>query len=355
MPDELDHLVDEATERGQLRRDNADLREQVKGLEGALGQLRKDLDLAEAVSEARPSPPSWLRAKPKGSHPATPCLLMTDQHWDGVVRPEEVLGLNAYNRKIAYGRTERAFQGSVKLAKDYITGHTYDGSLLLLGGDNFSGEIHEELRETNESTIVDTLVYWLEPLVAGVRLLASEFGKVHVVGVVGNHSRRTRKPRSKLRARDNYDWLLYQLLARETKSDERITVQVPEAADVLVPVHDTTLLFTHGDKFRGGSGISAALAPLLLGEHRLTKRHAAASRYGAQDMAFDLLVCGHFHVRYVLPRVLVGGTLMGFDEFALVQGYEYQPPSQEFFLVAPGRGPILNAPIWVQDRKAEQW
>ncbi len=355
MSKAVDALIDEATERGELRRRLADERERSKALEEALTAARKSLDLMDGVSHARPCPPRWVASKAKGKHPATPALLFTDAHYDEVVRPEEILGLNKYDREIAYQRTDRAFKGAVKVCRDYITGHTYDGFVLLLGGDNLTGDIHEELKETNQATVIESLIYWLEPMLAGIKMLADEFGKVHIESVPGNHPRTTRKPRAKLRAKDNYDWLMAQLIARELKADKRVTVRVTESADALVSIYDTRILLTHGDQFRGGSGISAALSPMLLGEHRKTKKHASAARHGGEDMTYDLMVMGHFHTRYILPRVIVGGCLVGYNEYAFLSNFEFAPPSQELMLIAPERGVIVNAPIWVADRASEGW
>lgn len=352
---DLDELLEEATERGRLRKENSQLREENRQLEEALASTRRALDLSEKIEGSRPAPPRWTRTKGKGKHPALPVLMLTDTHYEEVVNPEEVFFLNKYNREIGYQRTERAFQGAVKFCQDYIAGHSFEGFVLLLGGDMFNGDLHEDSRETNENTIVEALVYWLEPLLAGIRLLADEFGKVHIAGVVGNHTRRSRYPRYKKRVVDNYDWLLYSLLGRELRTDENITVQFPTSADALVSVYDTRLLVTHGDQFKGGSGISAAMSPMLLGEHRKVKKHAAASRYGGDDVSFDIMVLGHFHTRYVLPRVIAGNALKGYDEYAFINSFDYSLASQELMVIAPERGCIVNAPIFVQDRQAEGW
>lgn len=218
-----------------------------------------------------------------------------------------------------------------------------------------SGDIHLDARETNEGTLVEGLVYWLEPMLAGIRMLADEFGRVHIAGVVGNHTRRTRQPRYKLRAIDNYDWLYYQLLARELKNDDRVTLQIPESADCIVPIFDTRLLLTHGDQFSGGSGISAMLSPLMLGDHRKLKKHVAASRYGGEDVNYDLMLCGHWHQRMIYDRIVVSGALKGYDEYAFLKNFSYAPASQELVVFAPQHGPILHAPIFVQRRDLEGW
>lgn len=314
-----------------------------------LTDVRKALNLVSSLDSAKTKPPRWLAPKVKGEHHATINLLITDTHFDEVVRPEEVDGMNAYGREIAELRLQRAFEGAVKLARNYLTGVKYDGVCLMLGGDIFSGLIHEELRETNEAEIMASVVHWVEPMEAGIGLLADEFKRVHVVGVPGNHGRNTRKPRAKGRATDNFDWLLYKLIERDYRKREDVTVQIPNAADAQVQVYDTRYLLTHGDQFRGGSGISGALAPLMLGSHRKTRRQAAAGR------PYDVMVMGHWHQRLRPKGVIVGGCLKGTDEYSYVSNFEPEPPSQEFWLTTPEHGITFEAPVFVMDRKREQW
>lgn len=314
-----------------------------------LGEVRGALNLITSLDDAKTKPPRWMAPPSKGTHHGTVNLLITDTHFDEVVRPEELDGLNAYNREIAEQRLRRAFEGAVKLSRDYLRGVKYDGVCLMLGGDIFSGLIHEELRETNETDIMASVVHWVEPMEAGIELLAEAFGKVHVVGVPGNHGRNTRKPRAKGRATDNFDWLLYKLIERDYRKRENVTVQVPNAADAHVTIYETRYLLTHGDQFRGGSGISGAFAPLMLGSHRKTRRQMAAGR------PYDVMVMGHWHQRARPRGVIVGNCLKGYDEFAYVSNFEYSPPSQEFWITTPEHGITFEAPIFVMDRKREGW
>ena len=66
-------------------------------------------------------------------------------------------------------------QKIILLTTDYITGIEYEGCVLFLGGDLFSGDIHEELSETNEDTILSSVIFWTEQLAAGINLLADHF------------------------------------------------------------------------------------------------------------------------------------------------------------------------------------
>lgn len=341
-------LVEEATEVGRLRRELRVERDKVQRLAVDLDAARRSLDLADAVQGATPVPPKWVAAKPKKKHSATLCLLITDTHLDEVVNPAEVGGLNAYNREIAGQRLERAFTGAVKFARDYLTGVDIDGAVILFGGDIVSGDIHAELVESNQATTIQTLVHWLEPLAAGVDLLAREFGRVHCVGVPGNHGRRQKKPRYKQRAADNFDNLLYHLLARQHHERADVTWQIPASLYADIDIRGLHVRLEHGDEAKGGSGISSAMAPLLLLQHRRVRQYAAANRQ------LDLLMVGHFHSRYQAPGILAGGTTKGQDEYAAGKGFAFQEPSQELFVVGD-RGIMLSAPVWVMDRAAEGW
>ena len=225
----------------------ATAKQKIAGLETTLRHVVADRDqyreafaLATALEEYTARPPTWLTPKrPSRGHRATATLLLTDCHFDEVVSPEEIDGINAYNREIAEARLKRTFERTIRMSREYLAGVSYDGIVVMLGGDLVSGIIHEELRETNFDMLYGTVTHFLDPLLAGIDMLATEFGKVHLVGVPGNHSRsKPGKPRFKGRARDTADWLIYTLLARDLRSDSRITFEIPEAMDARVTIYD---------------------------------------------------------------------------------------------------------------------
>jgi hypothetical protein len=342
----------EAERQASERKETQGLNARIRLLTSERDKLRSQLSLIESLEGARHPHPKWLSPKtPAKGHHAIVNLLVTDTHFDEEVDPAQVDGINAYNREIAEMRLEKAFRSTVNLAKNYLAGVTYDGATLLLGGDIFSGNIHDELTRTNADTLFGSLLHWLGPMGAGIEMLAREFGRVHVVGVPGNHGRMTRKPIAKQRAADNLDWLLYRLLAREFAKDDRITWEIPTAADAHVKVYSVHHLLTHGDQFRGGSGISGAMAPLMLGAHRKSRRQMVAGR------PYDYMVMGHWHQHAFLQAkgLVVGGCLKGYDEFAYVQNYEPEAPSQALWITTPEHGIGWGTRVLVQDRKAEGW
>jgi len=347
-------LADEiASEQGledkRLRRERdaavhraEELRTQLEAAQRALTVI----DRAESLSLA---PPQWLspvKPKPKS---ATVVAMLSDTHFDEVVLPEEVDFLNCYNREIAVKRLEAWSRGLIKMSRHYLSGLKYDGCVLILGGDIFSGDIHEELAETNEDTMIGSLLFWSEQIAAAVDMLATEFGKVHVASVVGNHGRTSRKPRMKLRAKTNFDWLLAKMIERHFAKDKRVTFVIPEGADAFFHVYQHGQLITHGDQASGGAGIGGIYPPIM----RLRARKA--QRYLATGQNFSTLWMGHWHQYLPSPSLIVNGSMKGLDEYAFISNFGHEQPQQAMAIITPEHGITIQAPIFCQNRKREGW
>lgn len=331
----------------QMSRELATTREYASALERELHAVRQ---IAELRSQTLDREPDWLWTPPeRHTHHATLVTLLSDLHLDEVVQPAEVDNLNAYTRAIAELRLERFTHNVIMLARHYLAGIEYDGVVLMLGGDLVSGFIHEELSQTNEAPLPATIAHWTPQLAKVVRQLADEFGRVHVASVVGNHGRLTRKPRAKLRAFDNADWLIAQLVADRFTDDERVTFDIPDGTDALVQIYNTTFLLTHGDQATGGSGIGGIWPPIK----RLEARKRA--RYAANGRTFDWLVMGHWHQYVHAQGLIVNGTLKGYDEYAATNNFAPERAQQALWVVTPENGTTVAAPIFVDDPVAEGW
>lgn len=307
------------------------------------------MELFGFIREAKATIPKWTTKKPRqGSTGAIPTAFLSDVHLDEVVRPEQVNFVNAYDREIAEKRLKLFFENTIRLATDYLHGLTYEGIVLPLGGDIFSGIIHEELVETNAGTIFESLLHWAEPVCAGIKLFRDAFGRVFLPCVVGNHGRRQRKPHAKNRAQDNFDWFFYHLLARLLKDEKNIEFAISTSADQPYLVYDTRYLLTHGDQFRGGSGIAGMLSPLMIGDSRKRERENAVRR------PYDYLVMGHWHQLAFLRGLIVNGSSKGYDEYAFISNFRFEPPRQAFWITDPHDGVTITAPVHVQ-AKDEQW
>ena len=330
------------------KRDSLSARE-IQKLNEQVDKLTRTIESSEQILAQDLHPPTWLKpAKPKKSS-ATLVVMLSDTHFDEVVVPEEVDFLNAYNRTIATMRLQKWAENVIKVSRHYLSGVNYDGVFLILGGDIFSGDIHEELHDTNADTMLGSLLYWSEQLSASISLLAEEFGKVHITSVVGNHGRTTRKPRMKLRVKTNYDWLVTKMIERYFEKDKRVTFQIPEGADSLVSIYGYGQLITHGDQASGGGGIGGIWPPIM----RLKARKA--QRYLATGSNFQTMWCGHWHQLVQTPSLIINGSLKGVDEYAFINNFSFEQPQQALAVITPERGITIQAPIFCADRKAEGW
>ena len=350
MGDLADFAESETLQHAQ--RELAEWRQTAKRLTLERDDLARRLEVSGRLASRELKPPAWMATKKRrGEHHAIPTLLLTDTHFDEVVLPEQVDWLNAYNRRIAERRLRVCIEQSIELAREYLKGLVYDGFLLMLGGDIFSGIIHQELRETNQEPILRSVDHWENQLAAAIERLASEFGHLHVACTYGNHGRQSKKPVAKNRAWDNIEWQMYTHLAKHFAASKHITFQIPDAADCHVQSYGVRYLLTHGDQFRGGSGISGALAPLMLGSHRKGRRAMAVKR------PYDVLVLGHWHQHLWLPSrgLIVGGALKGFDEYAYVSNFDYEPANQAMWIATPEHGVTFPMQVFVQDKDDEGW
>lgn len=313
-------------------------------------ELEQTIGFIDNASQTQIQPPKWLAPKPSGRKKhATLALLLSDTHFDEVVLPEEVGHLNQYNRQIAEQRLQRWTENSIKMARHYLSGITYDGAVVMLGGDIFSGDIHEELAQTNETTMLDSLLHWSEQITAALLTLADEFGAVHVPCVIGNHGRMSRKPRMKLRAKTNFDWLLGKMIERHLTTDKRFTFQISENADTLINIYGHGHLLTHGDQVSGGGGIGGIWPPIMRMRARKSQR--------ALDIGtpFETLWMGHWHQYISTPYMIVNGSLKGVDEYAWISNFGFEQPQQALAVVTPEHNITIQAPVFCQDRKKEKW
>jgi hypothetical protein len=326
------------------------LRQQVADLSAEAVELQRQLGLYDRLHGAKIAVPRWTHKPGKAGHAGIVVAQLTDTHFDEVVRPDEVLGLNAYGRDIAQLRLRRWAEKVVALPREYMTKIRLEGLVVLATGDLLSGDIHAELKQSNEDHLYASALHWIEQLLAALDLLEREYGALHIAAVVGNHGRSTIKPVFKGRAKSNIEWLVWSVLrGRLADRGSKITLAVSDAMDLNVPIYGRNHLITHGDQFHGGTGISGAYAPLSLGQHRKSVRQMAA------EMPMELMVMGHFHQLLDLPGLVVGGSMKGYDEYAFGLNLRPEEAGQMLWITTPERGKTMTMPVMLQDRVAEGW
>jgi hypothetical protein len=183
------------------------------------------------------------------------------------------------------------------------------------------------------------LISLRDQLITGIDNMLDLYDNLYIPWVVGNHSRTTMKPRAKGRVRDNYEWLLGKMLEKHYEKNTHIRFDVSESTDVSFNVYNTKFLMTHGDQFRGGSGISGYFSPLFIGQARKQRRQMAINR------PFDVMVLAHFHQYIHTESLIVNGSMIGMNEYGWLGNFPYEPPKQAFFICHPRFGITYRMPI----------
>jgi hypothetical protein len=305
------------------------------------------------LNETDVDPPKWLLDPPKRGHvTGVPTVFASDWHWGEVVESSQINGVNEYNLGVAQKRAKQLINVSIDILKNRFADPTYPGIVFALGGDMVSGDIHEELSVTNEVEIMPAVIDLWGTLIWCISTLADEFGNVFVPCVTGNHGRNTHKMRMKGRNYTSFDWLVYQFLQKHFETDSRVRFLIPDGSDAHYQVYSHKYLLTHGDQFRGGDGMIGALGPIIRGDHRKRSRNAQI------DTEYDTLLLGHWHQLIQLQRLIVNGSLKGYDEYAYQSNFPYEPPRQALWLTHPEHGITFSAPILVERlaaKKASRW
>ena len=334
-----------------LRRENESLKAENRRLSREDSDLRIIRHIIGTIDQKLDAKPSWVVEAPRAGKlvHGIPTLMLSDLHFGEVVYGSQVNNVNQYNTDIAKTRLKRVVEGSVKLLRHTLAPGEFGGMVVVLGGDMVDGVIHDELREAADETVMESVITLHDELVPALKRLCDEFGRLHVPCVAGNHGRLDRKPRMKNGVKLNFDWLLYHFIARtianDTKYRDKITFQIPDGFDCSYSVYGTRYMLTHGDSFKGGGGITGPLLPWMRGDMKTRKA------YSAVGMPYSHLVMGHWHQLRYLGQIIVNGSLVGYNEYALKSRFDFEPPQQALWLTHPLRGLTFQEGVFAEDPK----
>jgi hypothetical protein len=330
-----------------LRREVIELKKALKAYskEDATAQYIKEKIFGIVEESATWQPPAWtLEPGTTLSTPGVPTLFASDWHVGETVFPGQINGVNIYNMEVMHLRARALIDRTIDLLKRHMVNPKYPGIVFALGGDMVSGDIHDELVATNEVEIMPCVMETVNVLLWCILTLADAFGAVVIPCVGGNHGRNTHKIRAKGRNFTSFDWLIYRILELKLRNDKRITFYIPDGSDALYRIYGHRYLLTHGDQFRGGDGVIGALGPIIRGDHRKRSRNSQI------DMEYDTMLIGHWHQWIMLQRLIVNGSLKGYDEYAYTNNFPFERPRQGLWLTHPKRGITFALPVNVDNQ-----
>ena len=337
--------------------------DKIRNLERRLREVSEDALTAEKISsyyfnanDKDLVEPDWvLDLGSKTGVAGVPVTTWSDWHFAEVVNPSQVEGANAFDIPIFNRRFAMLVERTIDLCENHMTGKEYPGIIVNLGGDMLSGNIHEELKNTNELEVIPAALELAGKIAWGLRRYADYFGRVFVPCVVGNHGRNTMKPQAKNTCYTSFDWLVYKMLdahfhpmnmdgSRADGYDDRVHFMIPNGFDAYYRVFAHRVLLTHGDRIgsRGGDGFIGAIGPIMRGAHKLRLSYSNRGR------EIDTLIMGHWHNEVTLPGLRVNNCLKGYDEWAMSMRFSPTAPGQDLFFIHPKRGVTCSWPIQVE-------
>ena len=258
------------------------------------------------------------------------CVMpISDLHFGEVVQPNVTYGFNKYNPEIAAHRLVKLFAEAYR----YATTEGCDDLHILLLGDMISGEIHDELRESNSYT-APKCVSMLNSLLIGMILqYAKLFKRVTVSCVVGNHSRTGKKLQSKNRSMDNYEHIIYSTIKDRCEAEAKnIKVEFDDEAPFLVTnVGNQKWMLEHGDRYKGSTAAAGAINTVLRNiGNDLRRNHA------------DVAIMGHWHTGAEgavdsredgrMTKVYINPSIVGPDDFATTVLHAFYPAESNIFI-----------------------
>jgi hypothetical protein len=325
----------------KLKQENQALKSRLLDALKALETCQYELDTAVKVKRAKEQvTPIKPREIKSGAREATWVALASDFHIEETVESEKVNGVNSYNLAIARHRVERYFSGVAWLVNYHSDRFKLRDGILWLGGDLITGYLREENLEDNGCSPVQAIAKLQTWLSDGIRYILkhTKTEKLRVVCNSGNHGRLTYKVRPATREANSIEWLLYQFLAREFADNPRVEFQLPHGVHSYAQIYNWSVRFTHGDAAKYGGGVGGVFIPIRKALYRWnTVRHA------------DWTNMGHFHQYSDLNDLVINGSLIGYNTFALEIGANYEDPKQAFYLVDSKRGKTMPASVWVKD------
>ena len=339
MPFDEKQLKDNYSEKSaELKGQIAELRTNLQAYRREHGKL--EVFFEEVMSAIQPvtmMPP--IDFEKRGGTPVVPCLHLTDLHVGAVQDPNEIEGFNAYSPEIAENRLTDLTTRWLKWTDYQRKAYTINDAAIIITGDLISGDIHEELRNTNAypspmqvseaSRMVAALIAQIAPYFHSVA--------VHFVSE-DNHARLTKKPQAKEAGLNSLNYLVGKMIEAYVKDLSNVKMNVYPMLEKVINVNDRQYLITHGHNVRGWMGVPWYGVERKVGKEAQSRLHLIMQEVErAKEIGFHKYIFGHFHTPIDTPLYSCGASLQGTDAYDHQAG-RYANPGQSAWLTHPRNG-----------------
>lgn len=333
-PDAPTRTVATLTPEEQQRR-NRELAAERESLREIAGEksLRTFLDrLIRDAADTFPRVPPLARAKKTGAKKTQrfPLLHLSDWHFEEVVKPAAVMGLNEYNTEIAARRVYRVVQAFLDWHRTQEAGgNVMPEVVVALNGDFLTGVLHGLERHSSAPNVVRATLACGRLIALAIRDLAAAFPSVRVYGTVGNHGRLPddKKVPTKDPTR-SFDYIAYAFAKELLRDTKHITFELPESYGAVYDVGGHTCYQGHGNF------IKQQLSIIGYGMRKFVSNLAA--NMGAAGHALRYAFFGHFHqassAEFAGVTAFIGPSLIGTQEYGFLSGGSVNRPAQQAYI-----------------------
>ncbi len=336
--------------------DDLEAKEEKKEESTKLKEAQKEILRLRAINEGllklpevKPLDTSWMKKECIVSDvTGVPTLLVSDIHCGEVIDKDQMQGVNEYNTEVMLERMYNLTEKTIDLLTKHMVEPKYPGIVVCFAGDLISGDIHDDLKYTNDLSVYESIGAVLEVSAYMLNRFKEVFKNVVVFNVIGNHGRTEKKPWFKESVKNNADWFHGFLLQREFMDDPQVQVVVAESENYDFEIYNHRYSLTHGSQYTGGQGLLGATVPVVSGDAKRRANMASMGRF------YDTLLMGHFHNYITLPNVICNGSVVGYSQYAKNKEYLYQEPVQALWVTHPEYGITFNMPVYL-DKKVKGW
>lgn len=266
---------------------------------------------------------------------STAIVLLSDWHYEEVVKASSTNNLNKYDTRIGDERLDYLFQRIGKFVKLHQNETEIKTLVLALLGDFISGTIHDDLMESNSLSPIEALWKVQNIIASGIKhLLDNTDVNLVIPCCVGNHGRITEKQRVSTETGNSLEWLMYFELESYFSGNSRVSFIINDGYINYVNVYNYNLRFHHGHSIKYGGGIGGIFIPV----------YKAISQWN-KGIRADYDFFGHFHQMKNGGNFISNGSVIGYNAYAVKIKADYEKPQQAFILLDSKRGIICTRPI----------
>jgi len=352
-PLEADH-----PELSKARRDKLELQNQIRVLRKQLTEADTKKSIVGQLTEIVeanivPFTPRKLvtRGVTKG-RPVDGVAILSDEHADHVVKPEQSWGLEDYDFDIFRIRLQRWVEKIVQTKQDYLSNYRFERLWIASLGDKQQGSIHDMKHQNHFGNDIRAMLAIADAEADAIQQLLDHFPEVIMVCCSGNHPRTTVHPRIEDPS-DNLDFAVACGIARRLVGyGGRFRLWAPRSWTAFMRVRGWNIAINHGDWVRGYAGFP------WYGYDRVEgKVKALVARH---DEKIDYFFYGHFHTATERTtadsRSLHNGAFFFTDAYAGQQLKVGTNPEQTLLVFEDkeeNRGYTAKIPLYVRDAKRE--